>query len=317
MNNSFTGYYEPTLEPNVFRRAYHFNEDDPNEKPIFVDLEIVDLFPHDHPFMDEEDATASEASRAMTAHLQSVLNVPYEKQVMDPKISDLTPDEKTGKITEDMYRIHAYIFVFDCSNKRTFDSLMCIIETIHQLEKGKKKGAGGSKKKGPPPFFPKKIVVGNKKDLKVNRVAGGSITKENINELLNLFPSIKVKEVSALTNYNITEVFQQIVKDLDSDPALKIPTDNYFKDVQTKIKGNVKKQAEGEDENGDEKQADPGIAKPDAKQNDGGFFGCCGARGGGAGGQSDGESSDEGGGGQIQDSDDETDTQNQGGMSQE
>lgn len=87
VNNSFTGYYEPTLEPNVFRRAYHFNEDDPNEKPIFVDLEIVDMFPHDHPFMDEEDATASEASRAMTAHLQQVLNVPYEKQVAAPKIS--------------------------------------------------------------------------------------------------------------------------------------------------------------------------------------------------------------------------------------
>lgn len=169
--------------------------------------------------------------------MQQILNVPYETY-LDPKISDLTPDDKTGQITQDLYRIHAYIFVFDCSNKRTFDSLMCIIDTIHQLEKGKKKGAGGkSKKGGKQPFFPKKIVIGNKKDLKVNQNAGGSITKADIQKLLEKFPNIKVKEVSALTNYNITEVFQQLVKELDSDPALKAPTKNYFDEQMNKIKG--------------------------------------------------------------------------------
>lgn len=223
-------------------------------------------------------------------------------------------DEK-GKITDDMYRIHAYIFVFDCSNKRTFDSLMCIIDTIHQLEKGKKKGAGGKAKKGAAqPFFPKKIVIGNKKDLKVNKTSG-AITKNDISRLLTLFPTIKVKEVSALTNYNITDVFQQLVKELDGDPALKQPTEEYFNYVKDKIKGGKKAEGgeaeEGADE-GEEAKKATGIADPDKSKQDGGFFGCCGARGGGGAG-SDGDSSDENAQ-QVESSDDEKDTQMAGGM---
>lgn len=54
IDNSFSGYYEPTVNPNVFRRAYNLNDDELDLDPVFFDIEIVDLFPHDHPFMDEE-----------------------------------------------------------------------------------------------------------------------------------------------------------------------------------------------------------------------------------------------------------------------
>ena len=52
-----------------------------------------------------------------------------------------------------------------------------------------------------------------------------------------MFPNIKVKEVSALTNYNITEVFQQIIKELDDDPALKGPAKEYYDEVMDVVKG--------------------------------------------------------------------------------
>ena len=113
-------------------------------------------------------------------------------------------------VTPDQNNIHAYMFVFDTSNKRTWDSMMCILSTIYELEKTKKKGAGigaGGKKAQAQPYFPKKIVVGNKKDLKVNRDAGGIIGRDDISKLLNMFPTIKVREVSALTNTNVSEVF--------------------------------------------------------------------------------------------------------------
>lgn len=91
------------------------------------------------------------------------------------------------------------------------------------MEKTKKKGgglgAGGAKKKAQP-YFPKKIVVGNKKDLSVNREAGGTITKEDISRLLDMFPSIKVREVSALTNLNVSEVFNQIVSEIEHDSVI-------------------------------------------------------------------------------------------------
>ena len=99
-------------------------------------------------------------------------------------------------------QIHAYMFVYDSSNKRTFDSMKCMLETIMELEKSRKKGAGaksgGGKKKGgdsAEPYYPKKIVVGNKRDLKKNRDAG-TISKSDIESLAG----IKIKEISALTN---------------------------------------------------------------------------------------------------------------------
>ena len=66
------------------------------------------------------------------------------------------------------------MFVYDSSNKRTFDSMLCMLETILELEKSKKRGGGiksGSKKDGGT-YYPKKFVVGNKKDLKKDKAAG-------------------------------------------------------------------------------------------------------------------------------------------------
>jgi len=93
------------------------------------------------------------------------------------------------------------MFVYDSSNKRTFQSLTCMIETIYEMEKTKKKGGGkmGGKKKNDLPFFPKKIVVANKKDVRVNEAAG-KLNREDITKLTEFFPNIKIKEVSALTN---------------------------------------------------------------------------------------------------------------------
>lgn len=76
--------------------------------------------------------------------------------------------------------------------------MMCMIETINELEKSKKKGAGvksGKDKKGASAYFPKKIVIGNKKDLRKN-LAAGVLEKADIQAL----DGIKIKEVSALTN---------------------------------------------------------------------------------------------------------------------
>jgi hypothetical protein len=105
------------------------------------------------------------------------------------------------------------MFVYDSSNKRTFQSMMCMVEVISELEKAKKKGQGGkqtSKKAETPRFFPKKIVVGNKRDLRKNRDAG-VIKEDDITKL----EGIKIKEVSALTNTGITDVFKAIIKELN------------------------------------------------------------------------------------------------------
>lgn len=96
--------------------------------------------------------------------------------------------------------------------------MMCMIETISELEKAKKKGGalkGGKKKADNQPFFPKKIVVGNKKDLRKNKDMG-IIDKNDVKAL----DGIKIKEVSALSNHGVTEAFKQIVTELNNDPAM-------------------------------------------------------------------------------------------------
>ena len=90
--------------------------------------------------------------------------------------------------------------------------MMCMIDTINELEKTKKKGSA----KGPTIVFPKKIVIGNKRDLRKNEAAG-KITTDDIAALPK---DIKIKEVSALTNQGIAEAFKMLVNDLNKDQVL-------------------------------------------------------------------------------------------------
>lgn len=176
-----------------------------------------------------------------------------------------------------MNQIHAYMFVYDSSNKKTFDSMKCMLETIMELEKSRKKGAGakgaGGKKKGggagAGEFYPKKIIVGNKRDLKKNKEAG-SISKEDIEGL----QGIKIKEISALTNQGIQEVFKILIDELHKDKELAKIQEDYFKKLALLAKG--------EDDNKEEpdnaKKNEDGIKQPGVDSGGGGFWSCCGAR---------------------------------------
>ena len=176
------------MSEQIFRRAYNLNDDELDQDPVFFDLEIIDLFPHDHPYMDEEVA---------------LMDLPARE--MEKKLNEVIQNELT-KETPVMEKIHAYMFVYDSSNKRTFESMKCMLETIVELEKQKKKEGGGKgggskkDKKGAATYFPKKIVVGNKKDLRKNKEAG-NITSEDVKMLSE--DNIKIKEISALTNAGI------------------------------------------------------------------------------------------------------------------
>jgi GTPase involved in cell partitioning and DNA repair len=109
-----------------------------------------------------------------------------------------------------------------------------MIETINELEKSKRKGAGvksGKDKKGPSQYFPKKIVIGNKKDLRKN-LAAGTLDKSDIQAL----DGIKIKEVSALTNQGISEAFKALIEDLQNDPVLSKENEEYNKKQAEELK---------------------------------------------------------------------------------
>ncbi len=73
INNAFTLYYEPTIMPQVNRFAYNLNFDEPEMDPIFFDLEITDLFPHDHPYLDQDRKKMPEDAKEMTDWLTRMI----------------------------------------------------------------------------------------------------------------------------------------------------------------------------------------------------------------------------------------------------
>ena len=147
----------------IYTRAFNMLEGEDVE-PQFVQLEIMDVFPHDHPLLDS-DPDANDVAREMSRTLNDIVKNNYEG------------DEK----------IRGYMFVFDASNKYTFDSLSCLLETIRDIEKSDRRG------KKLMLYTPKKILIANKRDLKKKKVV---LDKNDMKKL----DGIRYKEVSALTN---------------------------------------------------------------------------------------------------------------------
>lgn len=84
------------------------------------------------------------------------------------------------------------MFVYDASNKYTFDTLMCLIETITEIEKSEKRGQKTVM------YTPKKIILGNKKDLVRKRLKHEKSDFDKLSSMSN--KEMSWREVSAFTN---------------------------------------------------------------------------------------------------------------------
>jgi hypothetical protein len=105
------------------------------------------------------------------------------------------------KNSKEHEKIHGYMFVYDASIKYTFETLTCLIETIKEIEKSERRG------KKAMVYCPKKIIIGNKKDLKHKKAV---LDKNDIKKLEGL----RFREVSALTNQGIQEAFKILIGDI-------------------------------------------------------------------------------------------------------
>ncbi len=146
-----------------------------------MELEIIDVFPHDHPLLDK-DPDYNDMARDMSVALNDFVKNNYDSI---------------------FNKIHGYMFVYDSSNKHTFETLSCLIETIKEIEKSERRG------KKVMNYTPKKIVIGNKKDLKRKKQM---IDKNEFKKL----EGMRFREVSALTNSGINEAFKVLISDMHS-----------------------------------------------------------------------------------------------------
>jgi len=80
----------------------------------YVQLEIIDLFPTDHPML-FQDPNTNKLAKKMQEILRNV--VKNKENANSPKW------------------FHAYIFVFDVSDKQSYDSLLRMIDGVREHEK--------------------------------------------------------------------------------------------------------------------------------------------------------------------------------------
>lgn len=99
------------------------------------------------------------------------------------------------------------MFVYDAGNKLSFDTLHTLIETIKELEKSEQKG------KRQLSYSTKKIVIGNKKDMKDKKQV---LEKTDLKKL----EGMRFREVSSLTNQGIQEAFKILISDINNDSQL-------------------------------------------------------------------------------------------------
>ena len=108
-----------------------------------------------------------------------------------------------------------------------------MIETVVELEKTKRKGdtaktKGSKKGNEDQPFYPKKLVIGNKKDLQA-KIKQDEITLKDMQEIGKL--GINCKFVSALNNQEITTAFMKLVQELNQDQSLEKENIRYNEEL--------------------------------------------------------------------------------------
>ena len=187
VNNNFEWSYEPTLEVGIFRKLINITEDEEHKQ--YCMMQIEDLFPINHPFLQMPKETNDEIGAMMDYYDRVLGNKRSEKKTTNEK-----PLFKEALIS-------GYIYVYDLTSAPSFEEVLKVIEYIHTREE---KEAGKRK-----PGSSAKLLIGTKKDL----VSGqGSVTQAHIDQAKKKFNLTGTKMVSALTNSGVKDAFLEIAR---------------------------------------------------------------------------------------------------------
>jgi Ras family len=222
INNGFSPYYDPTQNANVYKKAFNMTENtadgdgggDSSEGPSFVEIEIIDLFPHDHPILNEDTSGTATGTPGQDGETDQQLLAKEMVSTLNAivKNSNLESCERLGVPASlgggsILGKIHGYIYVYDCSNRNTFDTLSCLIDTVREIEKSERRG------KRVVTYTPKKLVLGNKKDLLQRKTAQENMVDRATLQKLEIN---KHRLVSAMTNHGVQEAIRALINEIHS-----------------------------------------------------------------------------------------------------
>lgn len=181
--NNFEWVYDATSEVRPYRKLVNITEDEENKQYCLIHVE--DLFPINHPFL--QDPGQSPEAKKMCEQYDLILENKRENK-----------KKSSEKALYKEHPIHAYMYVFDLTEKSTFDEIERIIDYIHTREEKE----AGKKKAG----TAVKILVGTKKDLQRSVIPPQRI--EQVKKKYNLM----FRKVSAIENSEVKDVFLDVAR---------------------------------------------------------------------------------------------------------
>jgi hypothetical protein len=130
----------------------------------FVTLELIDVFPHDHPALNDgttADGTTPSGDYHASSYMTSTLNALVKNNLESlPDVCQVPQGKSTIQ-----HRIHGYLYVYDASNRNTWETLKCMIETVREIERSERCGQKNIV------FTPIKIFIGNTRDLLSRKIS--------------------------------------------------------------------------------------------------------------------------------------------------
>ena len=180
VNRHFEWVYQSTDEVSIYRSIITLTDSDGEKRHLL--LQIEDMFPINHP------------------DLQGEGGIEGKSQVLDKILDNPAPEEsKTHETYAYLSRsIHCYVYIFDKSEKSSFEEVLRMAEYIFKREDrviGRKKI-----------IKPTKFLVANKSDLEGFHGADNEARRASKKYGLNYM------EASSVTNYNVEELFLEIAK---------------------------------------------------------------------------------------------------------
>lgn len=185
VNSNFNWIYEPTDELRSFRKLVNITQDEDAQQ--YCLLHIDDLFPTNHP--DLLDPERSDEAREKGELFDSILE--NKRRTAKNNEQDLHRE----------YPIHAYMYIFDLSNKSSLEELESIMDYIHlreEKESGRKRSGAAVK-----------YLIGCKADLDRDRESTNF--NKRIDELCKKY-TLKPCKLSALENSQVTETFLDLAR---------------------------------------------------------------------------------------------------------
>lgn len=211
INKSFSKVYEPTMSMETYSFLFNLNDDDVVQK-TYINLIIQDTFGLNNTILNKPpeliySKNIKKIREKMSQDFKDIMFSSTEmrnklmsedknaKNKKEPNYDEELLFDNLGYESENIPR-SGFIFVCDCENLKTFDTVEKIIEKLEEIEKSNNLK------------YPKMILFNKSDRIKDDEFKEYVQKKQSVLETFKGKSKIDILKVSALTGHGVTESFK-------------------------------------------------------------------------------------------------------------